>query len=504
MIFIHYTINKLKPYLAILCVLLTLSISSTFASSINDAPLMSIDYYLSVAENADDNWDKFQSTAFIESAISRIDAIENSTDRIKFLNTLAKAYSKHEIVLASLKLNEKALKEAEKDADNEEQIAIQLEHLAKTLRKLAHYDRALAYSLKALEIQRRYNNENRITSLISNISIIYRRLSHYDKALTYATELMTIQEERGNINGMASAYNTTGLVYSNMENNVQSRSYFERTLALDKNSVTAKNQASALRALSDVYKKDKQNYTALKFANQALALYQGIGSISGSESVYRSIGKIYQQLGETDNALQNFELALKQAKKIKNSWSEGDALTKIGRLIVDSNPKKAMDYANESLTIGEETQSKSLQLDSYEVLAQASSNLKNYEQANKYLLKQYRLAIEISEDDISRRIAELQVIRETKNREMEIEKLKFNAKIREMELQNTTSELKLLNDRNIIAALELSKERSIKIIFIFISLFVFLILAFLIYRYKFINQKNRSPSEQDTSKNDTL
>lgn len=468
--------------------LLALSIQSTFASSLNDTPLISIDHYLSIAKNADENWEEFQSSAFIENAIRRIDAIENSTDRIKFLNTLAKAYSKHEITLVSLKLNEKALKEAEKNTDDDQQIAIQLENLAKTLRQLAHYDSALDYSLKALEIQRRHNNENRMTSLISNISIIYRRLSHYDKALTYATELMTIQEKRGDINGMASAYNTTGLIYSNMENNVQSRSYFERTLALDENAVNAKNRASALRALADVYKKDKQNYTALKFANQALALYQSIDSTSGTESVYRTIGKIYQQLGETNNALQNFELALQQARKIKNSWSEGDALIKIGQLIVDTEPKKAMDYAKKSLTIGEKTQSKSLQLDSYEVLATASSNLKNHEQANKYLLKQYRLAIEISEDDISKRIAELQVIRETKNREMEIEKLKFNAKIREMELKNTTSELKLLNDRNIIAALELSKERSIKIIFIFISLFIFLTLAFLVYRYKIANQ----------------
>lgn len=495
MVFIRNITNRFTSCLTILCLLLALSIASAFASNINNTPLVSIDYYLSIAKNADENWEEFQSPEFIENAISRIDAIENSTDRIKFLNTLAKAYSKHEIILTSLKLNEKALKEAEKNTDDEEQIAIQLEYLAKTLRQLAHYDSALTYSLKALEIQRKYNNENRIASLINNISIIYRRLSHYDKALTYATELMTIQENRGDLNSMASAYNTTGLIYSNMENNIQSRSYFERTLALDKNAVSPKNQASALRALADVYKKDKQNYTALKFANQALALYQDIGSISGSESVYRSIGKIYQQLGETDKALENFELALKQAKKIKNSWSEGDALIKIGRLIVDTNPQKAMDYANESLTIGEKTQSKSLQLDSYEVLAQASSNLKNHEQANKYLLKQYRLAIEISEDDISRRIAELQVIRETKNREMEIEKLKFNAKIREMELQNTTSELKLLNDKNIIAALELSKERSMKIIFISISLFVFLALTFLIYHYRRINQKQHSPDE---------
>lgn len=495
MVFIHSITNRLTSCLTILCLLLALSIANTFASSTNNTPRVSIDYYLSIAKNANENREEFESPEFIENAISRIDAIENSTDRIKFLNTLAKAYSKHEITLTTLKLNEKALKEAEKNSDNEEQIAIQLEYLAKTLRQLAHYNSALEHSLKALEIQREYNNESRITSLISNISIIYRRLSHYDKALTYATELMTIQEKRGDINGMASSYNTTGLIYSNMENNIQSRSYFERTLALDKNMVSAKNQASALRALADVYKKDKQNYTALKFANQALALYQSIGSISGSESVYRSIGKIYQQLGETNNALENFELALKQAKKIKNSWSEGDALIKIGRLIVDTNPKKAMDYAKESLTIGEKTQSKSLQLDSYEVLAQASSNLKNHEQANKYLLKQYRLAIEISEDDISRRIAELQVIRETKNREMEIEKLKFNAKIREMELQNTTSELKLLNDQNIIAALELSKERSIKIIFISISLFILLALAFLIYHYRGINQKQRSPDK---------
>lgn len=495
MIFTHHITHELKPYLAILCVLLTLTTHNTVASSTNDTQLMSIDYYLAIAKDAENYWDEFQSTAFIENAIQRIDLIENRKDRIKFLNTLAKAYSKHETILKSLKLNEKALKEAKKNTENEKQIAIQLEYLAKTLRQLAHYDNALTHSLKALEIQRRHNNENRITSLISNISIIYRRLSQYDKALNYATELMAIQERREDTNGMASAYNTTGLIYSNMENNIQSKSYFERTLALDKNSVTDKNRASALRALSDVYKKDKQNYTALKFANQALALYQGIGSISGSESVYRSIGKIYQQLGETDNALKNFELALNQAREIKNSWSEGDALIKIGRLIVDTNPKKAMNYAEKSLTIGEKTQSKSLQLDSYEVLAQASSNLKNHEQANKYLLTQYRLAIEISEDDISRRIAELQVIRETKNREIEIEKLKFNAKVQEMELQNTTSELKLLNDRNIIAALQLSKERSIKIIFIFISLFIFLILAFLVYRYKLTSQNKQFPNE---------
>lgn len=428
-----------------------------------------------------------------------LEIIEKSGKTKKILKAyreLATYYSDHEDYEASIRINQKGLELVERRGDLQE-IAIYLEYIAINQRKLGHYTEALKNAKRALAVQRSLENNKRVANILLNISIIYRRLSSYDEALEYAIELIDIKENEKNINGMAAAYNATGLIYQNLMRPNEASRYYEQTLALPEKEIEAKYRAAALRALAGVFQNDGLYDDALRYAEEAKSLYEKIPSIAGAESVNRTIGLIYKEIGNNTKAFQAFQLALSQARELKDTWSEANSLIKIGETFVETDPHRAKEYAEKGLKLLKPLAAKSLITDAYDVLMKSEENIGNYKKAYSYAKKQYKLTREIGKDEITKRVAELRIVRETEKREREIDALKKEAQIKELELNRTSSELEILNGKNTISNLQLERERSKRFGLMGLTLVIFLALAMLYNRYRYSRQRQDILNEKN-------
>lgn len=435
-----------------------------------------------------------------------IHALKDSHTAIEYYRNLGFIYSQTEDIQTSLQLYTQALRLLEKDG-NLQEIAEFLEYIAINQRKLSQYKSALENAKRALSVQRSLDDKKRVAKLLLNLSIIYRKLSSYDQALEYAIELTSLHESTNNLNGMAGAYNTTGLIYLNLKRNAEAKRYYEQTLDLPPDQIQRRKRADALRALAEIYQKSAQYDEALWYAKEAKFLYAKIPSLSGAESVNRTMADIYRDLGENDKALDALETALNQSRKIKDLWSQSTSLIKIASLLLDSNLELSINYANEGVLIGHELSSKLILLEGYQVLMTAEEKLGNYKSANYFAKEIYRLTREISKDEITQRVAELRIVRETEQREREILILKREAKIKQLELNSASSELEILSSKNTISSLQLERERNTRIILLGLSLLVILALALLINRYHYSRQKQvilRDKNIQIESKNTKL
>lgn len=428
-----------------------------------------------------------------------LEITERSGDTKKILKAyreLAIYYSHQEDYEAAIRINQKGLELVERHGDLQE-IATYLEYIAIGQRKLGHYTEALKNAKRALAVQRSLEDNKRVANILLNISIIYRRLSSYDEALEYAIELIDIKENEQNINGMAAAYNATGLIYQNLMRPNEASRYYEQTLALPENEIEAKYRAAALRALAGVFQNDGLYDDALRYAEEAKSLYEKIPSIAGAESANRTIGLIYKETGNNTKARQAFQLALSQARELKDTWSEANSLIKIGEIFVETDPHSAKVSAEKGLELLKPLAAKSLIADAYDVLMKSEESIGNYKKAYEYAQKQYSLTREISKDEITQRVAELRIVRETEKREREIDALKKEAQIKELELNRTSSELEILNGKNTISNLQLKQERYARFSLMGLTLVIFLALAMLYNRYRYSRQRQDILNEKN-------
>ena len=452
--------------------------------------------YSSLAECYQEIGESHLSLEYKQQALKIIEKSGNTKKILKAYLDLAVYYRHQEDYEASILISQKGLDLVERKG-NLQEIAMHLEYISIDQRKLGRYTEALENAKRALAVQRSLDDNERVANLLLNISIIYRRLSSYDEALEYAIEFIDIKENENDMNGMAAAYNATGLIYQNLMRPDEASRYYEQTLALPKKKIDAKYRAAALRALAGVFQNDGLYDDALRYAEEAKSLYEKIPSIAGAESVNRTIGLIYKEVGNNTKALQAFQLALSQARELKDTWSEANSLIKIGEISVETDPHGAKKSAEKGLALLEPLAAKSLIADAYDVLMKAEEKIGNYKEAYSYANMQYRLTREITKDEMTQRIAELRIVRETEKREREIDALRKEAQIKELELNRASSELEILNSKNTISNLRLERERHTRFSLIGLTVVIFLALAMLYNRYRYSRQRQDILNEKN-------
>lgn len=436
-------------------------------------------------------------------ALKYANILNKNEYKMKTYTNLAQAYKRLEDVESSLLFNKKALSLSELTG-NLEDMALYLEYISTDQRKLGFYSQALPNAMRALSVQRKKKNNYRISILLMNIAIIYRRLGDYDKALAYASELITLQEKENNIKGMASAYNSLGLIYNKINRLHESKKYYQMTLALPSKESGKKNRASALRNLANVHLSQGNYNKALTLALEAKSIYKKINSLSGAESTSRMIGNIYHKNGDVHKADTAFNTSLDLARQLKNLWSEAATLIQLSKLYKDKTPIKSIQYAEQGITISKKIQSHSLTIEGHQVLMEAYKNNGDFKKAYHYSTINFDLLDQINSTEIKKRAEELKIMAILEKQEKEVEDLRREAKIQQLQIQNTSSILIVANNEHTISKLNLQKLRHTHILLIGISALFFIAILFLLNRYwqtrkdqEILNNKNKLIAEKN-------
>ncbi len=421
---------------------------------------------------------------------------------------IAKIYSSLKDTEASLVHNLQALEVTESSPNAEsDEIAKHLEAIVDDQRKLGQFAPALQNAQRALNVYRSLNDAAGIEKSLLNLAIIYRRLGIYDSALEYASELLRTYEEKDDSNGIASAANQIATIYSHFEQYDDAERFYKKTLAMPEQAIEKKYHAAALRGVASILHKRLQGEEALEYANNAKALYKTLKSIEGLESTNRLIGQIHNDLGNSEASVKAFEEALAQSKKSGSRWPEASNLIHMGSVLVEQDPKRAREIISEGIRIAKRQKTKSLIIDGYQALALLEQKAGDYEKAYDLLKKQYNLTRDLNKQEVKKRIADLKIIREINEKERKIEVLERKSKIDALELDRQSAELKIITKENTISRLRLERERIFRILLIFLTILILLVLAELYGRFRYsrsMQWKLHQKNTQIEAKNRTL
>ncbi len=290
---------------------------------------------------------------------------------------------------------------------------------------------ALDYLLRSLKLRREENDLKGISKTLNNIAIIYLRSDRYEEAIEMYEESLKIKKQLGDTLGIAATYNNLGNVYLGLKQYGYATHYTQEAINIWENSNNRLGIPQAYNNLA-VINIEQGNYRmALENLKKALGEAQGLKQNTELSEIYSNLGIVYEKLGYYDKAITNLNLAIEFLRDIGNLQK---------------------------------------QISIYKNLANFYHKIGDNRNAFENLLKAYQLNDSLNTSQMKERLAELQVKYDQEKNQREIE---------------------FLRQQNNIHQLQMESERMRFNLLLLITFIIFLLVLFIYYRYRIHVRHNK-------------
>ena len=272
----------------------------------------------------------------------------------------------------------------------------------------------------------------------------------------------------------------------------EARLYFQQ--ALDNANKIRDNRLKAVAQLNlgTIYLKDKNYKKAITYQNSALQTLMNLKDFDGLGMVYNNLGDIYRETGDYAKALSNYNKSLVYFESSGNQAEIATVYHSVGIVFYKQGKhQNAINYLNRSADIRSKFGFKGVIYDTYRAISEVYEKTGRYQLAHEYLRKYADYSDSAKTIESSAKIAELNELYRTEQREQYISIQADSIQRQKQEKQLTSIQLENIQLKNGMQAY---------IIFGFI-LVVFLGGIILFYRW---NQNIIRQKQQQSEMNQTL
>jgi signal transduction histidine kinase len=348
-------------------------------------------------------------------------------------------YSKGEYPKAIVVFNEcAALAEKKGDAKNLSNI---FNNLGNAYSQTGNSPLALTNYQKAIKLAEQINDKFRIAKTNLNIGSLYSEQGDFKSALFYFDKSERMGNEIKDISITADCLNNKGIIYEQQNNYEQALSVYTKALELYKQQKNKERIALTLNNLGIVYKYLKQFPKSIEHYNQSIKLSEQLGDQFLVSANLNNVGNVYSLTGDYKKALELFFGSMEIAKRIKAT-----------NIIIEA----------------------------YEGISTAYFKLGKYHKAYEYRKLYDEEKSGFINTERSKQIAEMQTKYETEKKENQIQLLKQNNYINNLEIKEQNNDIKKRN------------------IFIVLTLMIFVLIIVALY-YQGQKQKLKNQLEKDAA-----
>jgi serine phosphatase RsbU (regulator of sigma subunit) len=297
--------------------------------------------------------------------------------------------------------------------------------LANALIIAGDYGQALRELHLANGINRSLGNKQREAACLSNLGIIHLNMGNLPRALEQHAASLELREELGDSAGIANSLNNLGVLYTELGKHKDALEHYEASLLIkralgqtDRLAVNLNNIAISHRELGDTAK-------ARELFLLSLDSYHRQGDLDGEAMVLGNLGNLSTQMGLMEESRNYHERALALQKQLGNP--EGVALEHLSIaewFEKNDDDRKALAHADSSLRLATEVGLLKLMRDAHLRLSQTFEKMGENAKSLFHLKEYQRLNAEMSTEEASRQMAELEVRIETARIERELDLLK--------------------------------------------------------------------------------
>lgn len=346
----------------------------------------------------------------------------------------------------------------------------------------AKYDSAKLYLLKAEFSAKENKDYSSLATIYNSLGNIFVQEGNKAEALKNYIQTAKIQDSiLHDPLGQSGALANIGNIQYQMGNLDKALSYARQAQEISATNSLGKNLAYTSQLTGRIYRKQKKLDEALIEYERALKQYLKMGFRREASETYLGIGNIYFDKNDFNNAQKNYKVALEISKAISNVSMLGMTYSAIGITFQNlKNYQSAILYVDSAYVAAKKINDQYTVLDAYEVLSQIYASEKKYKESLSYFQKFADLKDSLNESENKAIVEELEIRYQNEKKAAEVELLKS-----EQELQSVL----------------LSKQRANLTITIVLLISVIIISTLLINRYRVMNRMKRQAELESMRQN---
>ena len=297
-------------------------------------------------------------------------------------------------------------------------------------------DSARVYLHKAFDIDKERDNKEGMAKTMYDLSRLHRGENQYELAFTYITEAIKLLEEHGSPRLLPFLYNVLGITHSALGNREQAATAYEQSLKYILEEGDEEGVASFYNNMAALWCEEEGALdTTLYYTHKGLELARAGGYTYFIAALLANKGQALFTAGAPAEALEYFKESMEYIHQIGSPHMEVDVSHRIGRAHKAlGNFGEARQAQQRTLEIAKELQSPSFQSDALLALAAMDSLENKHEDFIRHYVQGIKLRDSIWNRENRSRIAELQIIHETEQKELEIEQLRQQDKVRQLRM----------------------------------------------------------------------
>lgn len=357
------------------------------------------------------------------------------------------------------------------------QIAMTLRTIGRTYSLLNQSDQSLDYFLRALMIFEDIGKEVEIAATVMKIGDVFSQWDQTEKALRFFERSLAIHEKLGDYEGVLQSENKLAQTLMTLRRFEEAQDHLERALVVADDHGALQLLANLYTSLGELHYHQLQLNSAQKYFLDALDMKQSFGDQGAIAVALSDVARVYQESGDIDKAISYYRQGQQLAESVGEYGISAEIFLQLGELYMEQADQiRSIRALMEGLNIAEDIQE-------YQTIERANHLLtvaySRFGQADEALV--YQRALQLTRDEINRqqsnrRVAELEIRYELDKRDRELDELKGQAFIKEIEYQRTFTVM--------------------WVIFGFSIAILILFLAFVFYRSRLIRKAEQEKMEQ--------
>lgn len=247
---------------------------------------------------------------------------------------------------------------------------------------------AMDYVQRSRKMSEEARDNKVLAAALNNIGVLARDQGDYARALEYFEKALAVYEILGDKGTISLSLNNIGTVHGTQGNQTQALEYFQRALKLGQAANDKNMIAYAVNNIGLTYHRYRDYPRALEFYQQSLALREELGDKRQAALTLNNIGLLHREQGDNKKALEYYRQSLAIREKLDDQSGTAYVLNHIGYLYyLQGDYQQALEMSKRTIDISTRLVSPELLWRSLELAGRAHTSLKQFDEAEKDLLR---------------------------------------------------------------------------------------------------------------------
>ena len=294
---------------------------------------------------------------------------------------------------------------------------------------------SIEYAYQTVHLAEKMNNRKIKRQGLHVLGLNHYRLGNYDRTLEYFRQVLRMFEEDNDLMGIARLHNNIGIIYDELNQYEKALSYYHKALEVKRQLGDSSDVASTLSNIGFAYQKMGLSEKAYHYLMQALRIDLRENNKEGLIYTYGNLGRLYSSLEKTDSALYFFSKSLRLLENAGSQYEQAEILQSIGNIYLKKSlPQKARESFEQSITHAHAVNARKVVKDCFKGIGESYKLERNWQLAYEYFQRYEDLKDSIFSEENLQKISDIESNYQIQRREKEIEILRKDARIQELNL----------------------------------------------------------------------